>query len=336
MGTLLYARGVYIHRSLRRGQPRRARAGRERPPRVPAGRRRGDRDQLLRRESRETRAARAGRAHGGDQPPRRRDRARRGGRHGGRARRDRPARHPHGAVGPHEPRGGARRSTRGRSAGWSTAASTASASRPSATRPRSTPRCAPAAPSRPSLPLVCQMTVDREGVGLYGTRPEDFGARLDAWGADVIGVNCSVGPQAMLGVVEKLVAVDLEARLRPAQRRPAARGGRSHDVPVHARVPREGRAPLPRCRRATARRLLRHDARPHPRARQGRPPRRRLVARRGPFTARDRPGDRRRDAARGDDPAARRALARSDARSPRGAARSCSSSCRRAAATSDR
>lgn len=58
----------------------------------------------------------------------------------------------------------------------------------------------------PSLPLVCQMTVDREGVGLYGTRPEDFGARLEAWGADVIGVNCSVGPQAMLGVVEKLVA----------------------------------------------------------------------------------------------------------------------------------
>lgn len=59
----------------------------------------------------------------------------------------------------------------------------------------------------PSLPLVCQMTVDREGMGLYGTRPEDFGARLEAWGADVIGVNCSVGPQAMLGVVEKLAKV---------------------------------------------------------------------------------------------------------------------------------
>ena len=59
----------------------------------------------------------------------------------------------------------------------------------------------------PALPMVCQMTVDRQGVGLYGTRPEDFGARLDAWGADVIGVNCSVGPQAMLGVVEKLATV---------------------------------------------------------------------------------------------------------------------------------
>ena len=59
----------------------------------------------------------------------------------------------------------------------------------------------------PDRPVVCQMTVDREGVGLYGTRPEDFGARLDAWGADVIGVNCSVGPQVMLGVLERLRSV---------------------------------------------------------------------------------------------------------------------------------
>lgn len=59
----------------------------------------------------------------------------------------------------------------------------------------------------PRLPVVAQMTVDREGVGLYGTRPEDFGVRLDAWGADVIGVNCSVGPQVMLGVLERLRAV---------------------------------------------------------------------------------------------------------------------------------
>src|SRR5205823_3168715 len=58
----------------------------------------------------------------------------------------------------------------------------------------------------PHLPVVAQMTVDREGACLYGTRPEDFAARLDAWGADVIGVNCSVGPQVMLGVLERLRA----------------------------------------------------------------------------------------------------------------------------------
>ncbi|MFO0933878.1 MAG: bifunctional homocysteine S-methyltransferase/methylenetetrahydrofolate reductase [Planctomycetota bacterium] len=56
----------------------------------------------------------------------------------------------------------------------------------------------------PELPVIAQMTVDREGVGLFGARPEDFGRRLDAWGADVIGVNCSVGPQVMLGVLERL------------------------------------------------------------------------------------------------------------------------------------
>jgi homocysteine S-methyltransferase len=56
----------------------------------------------------------------------------------------------------------------------------------------------------PGLPAVCQMTVDREGRGLYGARPEDFGALLDSWGADVIGVNCSVGPPVMLGVLERL------------------------------------------------------------------------------------------------------------------------------------
>jgi homocysteine S-methyltransferase len=56
----------------------------------------------------------------------------------------------------------------------------------------------------PDLPLVVQMTVDRSGRSLYGTPPENFGARLHEWGADVIGVNCSVGPSAMLGVLEEL------------------------------------------------------------------------------------------------------------------------------------
>src|SRR5262245_3320407 len=56
----------------------------------------------------------------------------------------------------------------------------------------------------PDLPVVAQMTVTREGTGVTGLRPEDFAARLDAWGADVVGVNCSVGPAAMLSVVERL------------------------------------------------------------------------------------------------------------------------------------
>ena len=56
----------------------------------------------------------------------------------------------------------------------------------------------------PDGTLIVQMTVDREGTGLFGTTPEHFTRRLDAWGADVIGVNCSVGPSAMLTVLERM------------------------------------------------------------------------------------------------------------------------------------
>jgi len=57
---------------------------------------------------------------------------------------------------------------------------------------------------RRDVPLLVQMTVDRDGQTLYGTPPEVFGPQLDQWGADAIGVNCSVGAHAMLGVLERL------------------------------------------------------------------------------------------------------------------------------------
>jgi methionine synthase I (cobalamin-dependent)/5,10-methylenetetrahydrofolate reductase len=57
------------------------------------------------------------------------------------------------------------------------------------------------------IPTIASMTVDASGNSLYGTEPETFGVKLDAWGADVIGLNCSVGPKAMLEVLERLRAV---------------------------------------------------------------------------------------------------------------------------------
>jgi methionine synthase I (cobalamin-dependent)/5,10-methylenetetrahydrofolate reductase len=54
------------------------------------------------------------------------------------------------------------------------------------------------------VPLVAQMTIDEEGVSLYGTTPDVFTKKLEEWGADVIGVNCSVGPAAMLQCIEKM------------------------------------------------------------------------------------------------------------------------------------
>jgi methionine synthase I (cobalamin-dependent)/5,10-methylenetetrahydrofolate reductase len=57
------------------------------------------------------------------------------------------------------------------------------------------------------LPVVAQMTVREDGTSLYGTAVELIGQRLTQWGADVVGLNCSVGPHGILAGVERLAAV---------------------------------------------------------------------------------------------------------------------------------
>ena len=59
----------------------------------------------------------------------------------------------------------------------------------------------------PELPVVAQVTIDEDGNCLDGSSPETFAAKLDAWGADVVGINCSVGPVAMLDALERVRAV---------------------------------------------------------------------------------------------------------------------------------
>ncbi len=54
------------------------------------------------------------------------------------------------------------------------------------------------------LPVVAQVTIQNDGSTSYGTSPEIFTKRLDEWGADVIGLNCSVGPHTMLEAIEKM------------------------------------------------------------------------------------------------------------------------------------
>lgn len=60
------------------------------------------------------------------------------------------------------------------------------------------------------LPIVAQMTISLDGNTSFGTTPEVFTARLDEWGADVIGLNCGVGPATVLSAVEKMRAVTLK------------------------------------------------------------------------------------------------------------------------------
>jgi methionine synthase I (cobalamin-dependent)/5,10-methylenetetrahydrofolate reductase len=57
------------------------------------------------------------------------------------------------------------------------------------------------------LPVVAQMTIQEDGGTSYGTAPEICAARLDEWGADVIGFNCSVGPAGILEAIEKTAKV---------------------------------------------------------------------------------------------------------------------------------
>ena len=54
------------------------------------------------------------------------------------------------------------------------------------------------------LPVVAQLTFTAEGTTYFGTTPAEMVARLLPLDVDVIGTNCSVGPQKALEVVEQL------------------------------------------------------------------------------------------------------------------------------------
>jgi methionine synthase I (cobalamin-dependent)/5,10-methylenetetrahydrofolate reductase len=58
-----------------------------------------------------------------------------------------------------------------------------------------------------SLPIVAQMTIGNDGRTIYGDTPATIARRLDLAGADVIGLNCSVGPDVMLDAIEEITAV---------------------------------------------------------------------------------------------------------------------------------
>jgi methionine synthase I (cobalamin-dependent)/5,10-methylenetetrahydrofolate reductase len=57
------------------------------------------------------------------------------------------------------------------------------------------------------LPIVAQMTTEEDGNSLDGTPPERFAPELERRGAAVLGVNCAVGPAPMLETIERMAAV---------------------------------------------------------------------------------------------------------------------------------
>jgi homocysteine S-methyltransferase len=58
-----------------------------------------------------------------------------------------------------------------------------------------------------SLPIIAQMTIGQDGRTTYGDTPRAIARRLDATQADIIGLNCSVGPDVMLDAIEEMAAV---------------------------------------------------------------------------------------------------------------------------------
>jgi homocysteine S-methyltransferase len=80
----------------------------------------------------------------------------------------------------------------------------------------------------PAMPVIAQMTVGEDLRTPYGATPADVARALDAWGADVIGLNCSVGPQAILDAVEQMAAVGTGRKLSamPNAGMPREVGGR--------------------------------------------------------------------------------------------------------------
>lgn len=61
--------------------------------------------------------------------------------------------------------------------------------------------------ARCPLPVIAQMTIGDTGTTAYGTDVETIASRLSELGAEVIGLNCAVGPAAMLDAIERMAAV---------------------------------------------------------------------------------------------------------------------------------
>ncbi len=86
-----------------------------------------------------------------------------------------------------------------------------------------------AARARTSLPIVAQMSFQEDGRTLAGESPADVAATVLRLGADVAGVNCGVGPQGAVSVVEQMALAGVPAiSAQPNAGLPRVVEGRAH------------------------------------------------------------------------------------------------------------
>ena len=265
MGTMLYSRGVFVNVCYDELNLEPARAGRRTCTRRTCGPApscsRPTPSAPTRSSSRPT-----GSPSGPKRSTARRPRSRRAAARGRarRGRRHRPARHPDRAVGPdREGRGGRalRPAGRGPARGRGGRLHPRDVQRPRRAARGACRRCGGCA----DLPVIAQMTVGEDGntpLRHRRSRPSPRGST--EWGADVIGLNCSVGPAPMLDAIERMAEVtDRPLSAQPNAGLPA-RGRRPPDLPREPRVHGAVRPAADPGGRPVRRRVLRHHARAHP------------------------------------------------------------------------
>ena len=56
------------------------------------------------------------------------------------------------------------------------------------------------------LPVMVSLTFNEEGTTFYGDKPEDIVHALEDWDVSVVGANCSQGPQPMLETIKRMAS----------------------------------------------------------------------------------------------------------------------------------
>ena len=64
-----------------------------------------------------------------------------------------------------------------------------------------------------ALPITVSMTFTEEGTTFYGDKPENVVRTLEDWDVTVVGANCSQGPQPMLETVQRMASVAKRLKL---------------------------------------------------------------------------------------------------------------------------
>lgn len=95
-------------------------------------------------------------------------------------------------------------------------------------------RCAiKAARSVCPLPIVAQMTFTEKGRTIFGVTPEEAARRLAELGVDAVGVNCTLGPEDIIAIVERLAkAIPLPVSVQPNAGVPVLEEGEKIVYPV--------------------------------------------------------------------------------------------------------